>query len=130
MLKDFFQKLGDHSGVWGGLLCLLHCLAVPLAGILPVLGGVATHSLHNHFLDFIFMGIAAFAVVLSLRRTHRLWVRAMLLSGLALFISGTLLHEDLPWMLAVASLGSLLLIVAHGSNLLRYRRRSCPVPQH
>ncbi|MBX3102545.1 MAG: MerC domain-containing protein [Bacteroidetes bacterium] len=129
-LRNFYQKIGDISGMWGGFICLLHCLAVPLAGLVPALGGIAVISLHNHMLDLVFIFISTAAVLLALRHTHRLWVRLIMVLGLLLFVSGTLLHEDWPWMLIPASAGSVLLIIAHSSNLaLRARQRTCPVPQ-
>jgi hypothetical protein len=121
-----YNRLGDTAGLWGSVICLLHCLAVPVASILPALGGMATINLHIHFLDYIFIALATLAVWLALRHTRSTWIVVIMLLGLVLFAGGTLLHERWPWMLIPASIGSLLLILAHASNLRqRWQQRSC-----
>lgn len=103
-------------------LCLLHCLALPLALVLlPTAGGALRGSLHGPgWLHWALIALAAPFSVWALWRgvavhgRNRFWRWA--LAGFALMAAGALLHAHAPaeQMLTVA--GGLVVAGAHWGN--------------
>ncbi len=112
-------KQADLLGVVSAVLCLVHCIAVPVLLVL----GVLSEGLwaHTAFLDYIFIGLALMAVYFATRNhetTRR--VRIGLWSSTALFSLAILLHDWFAFALYLSVAASIALVVFH---VLNYRHR-------
>ena len=116
--------LAESAAVTASLLCMVHCLALPLAiALLPSLSNVLTVPERFHIGILLFAApMAAFALLTGWRLHGRIAPLALGLPGIALLGIALLLpaHETL---LTVA--GSLLLVAGHLRNwTLRHASRS------
>lgn len=114
------RKIWDFLGMITSVLCVIHCVALPvIALLLPTVAayfsGDATHQ--------IFFGIllwaGAFALVPGYRMHRKLRPIAWLLVGLILMTGATFYVHDLlshAWEPIIAILGSMCLIRAHYLN--------------
>lgn len=114
----------DRAAMAASLLCLVHCLAVPvLIALLPsLLAGVyVPEQIHIAILLFAAPS-AAFALTSGWRRHHR-WLPPVLGAiGIFCIALGAIPLADAPAELPVTVSGSLLLIAAHLRNWqLRHR---------
>ena len=109
----------DKIGIVASVLCLIHCLAIPIAFTLSA----DTLYLVEHempIIDYIFAGVALVAAVLSARKTKDPKVKAAFAVGWGLFILGVLFHHH-HLMVYLLHLGSLVLIVTHYKNIRQCR---------
>lgn len=105
--------------VWDGIaisasgLCLVHCLALPIAAAaLPILGAAA----EAEWVHWAFLAIAAPAAVLAFRhgRDGQAWaLRAMGAVGIALLLLGAMGWPEHAWETGVTIAGGCVLIAAH-----------------
>jgi hypothetical protein len=105
----------DKIGITASVLCLIHCLALPVIFTLSA----DTLYLVQHempFVDYIFALIALIAAVLSARKTHSRKIKAGFAVGWTFFIVGVLFHHN-PILFYLLHLGSVILIVTHLKNL-------------
>lgn len=114
------QTTSDKIGITASILCLIHCLA------LPIIFTVSAETLHlaQHempFVDYIFAIIALVAAVLSARKTTDPKVKIAFAVGWSLFIVGVLFHEN-PYLFITLHIGSVILIITHLKNI-----RSCRI---
>lgn len=119
MASIFGRARFDAAAIIASALCIVHCLALPIAvALLPAL---------SHFLDLpegvhlalfvVAVPVSAYAVVSGARR-HGLWLPGVLaITGLALLGLGAI--GGLPLLLETGAsvIGSLLLIAGHVINL-------------
>lgn len=115
----------DVLGLGSSLLCLLHCLAVPvLVGFFSAVPGNNWHQL-----DYLFLALALVAAVGTTRRTHDAPVMMLLWGGFALFALGMLIENWLPDFPAYVlhGPGSIIMIVGHVRSL---RVGTCQVAAH
>lgn len=123
--------LFDLSSISLSLLCLLHCLALPVAvAFLPALSAWAGAE----WLHVLFVAVAIPSTLLALHGSHRKRTSS---TGIVILAGGGLLclalgaagwpAESLETVLTVA--GSLLLAVAHLRNWWRHRARQGPSRQ-
>ncbi len=121
MRKSIFRKHSDRIGIISSVLCLVHCLALPIfLGLQPL----AHQNLPEgwHFLDYIFLVMSVLAVYFTTYRMpwRRKWVFYLVLIVLMVGIFG---ETRWPWLSYLGYLGSLGLILMHLVNLRRFRRR-------
>lgn len=117
-----FSKLYPHAdliGVVSALLCLIHCVAVP---VLLVLGALSEGLwAHTAVLDYLFIVLALMAVYFATRNQETtLPVRIGLWSSTALFSLAILLHDWFAFALYLSVAASIALLVFHAIN---YRHR-------
>jgi hypothetical protein len=119
----------DRIGVAASVLCLIHCLLLPLAvPLLPLLAGVAAaESVHEGLL--VVLSVCAVLAFVPGYRTHRT-LSVLVYGGLGVILlaAGVLAHEvavleglDTP----LTVIGGVVLIATHWVNLRLCR--SCPV---
>jgi hypothetical protein len=118
--------LGDSVAIGLSGLCLIHCLALPLAAsLLPILGAWA----EAEWVHWLFVAVAAPLSLWTLTRDRPLqWsLLAPAALGVTLLLAGAagLPDHDFETPLTVA--GGLLLAAAHTLNWRR-RRRECRSP--
>lgn len=113
-----YRPLWDRAGIVVSALCLLHCLAAPVAAALaPTLGLVSLDRDWVHPLFAVALALIALAAFLPGYRRHR-DRRILLISaaGLALVVyaGGAEIGDGAETLITV--LGSGLLLLAHGLN--------------
>jgi len=134
-IAKLLSQKSDNVGIISSVLCLIHCLLLPVAVSAM---SVANHGLHNHahghqhlhesleFMDYIFWVFSLLAVYYSARQTTHTGVRfAFGFAGL-LFTCGILFKEVLPFGEAWAYAGSFCLILTHTYNM-RYCKHCATV---
>lgn len=120
--KKLFSFLNaDVLGMTSSVLCLLHCLFLPLFLILqPVLFSFVKDLEDNvwwEYLDYVFLAIGLFAVILATKKIAN--TRKILFYGAySVFALGILLSEN--WVF-LSYLGSFGLVVLHLVNYKQHR---------
>lgn len=123
------KPAADRIGVAASVLCLIHCLLLPLAvPMLPLLSGVAAaESVHEGLL--VLLSVCAVFAFVPGYRTHRT-LSVLVYGGLGVILlaAGVLAHDvavldglDTP----LTVIGGVVLIATHWVNLRLCR--SCPV---
>lgn len=126
-----FKLTFDHIGITSSILCLIHCLALPVifaaSSIVAESGHHDEHHTHDGFnWDYVFAVLAIIAVYFTARRNPHKYIRVFLYIGAVLFAAGVALHEFGNWYYMMHA-GSVTLIATHTYNLIKHRR-SCPIP--
>lgn len=126
-MKKFITQYADRLGITSSVLCLIHCLVLPLvAGIWFEIGhhhhhhhagSGHDHDLLLHGIDYAFIPLSAIAVVFAVRHTHLPAIRISLLAFMALFVSGILLAETNAAFEHLTHVGSAGLVLTHLINL-------------
>jgi hypothetical protein len=110
------RPLWDRAGTWVSALCLLHCLALPVAALaLPYAAREALHKPTHAAVFVLALPLALLAFSGGYRYHHRGLPAVLGFAGVGLLASGLLLfHHEVE---AVASIaGGLLLVVGHVLN--------------
>jgi hypothetical protein len=79
------SQKSDWVGILSSAGCILHCLAMP---VVVYASGAALHGEHTEWLDYLFVAVAAGAVVYSVRQAHSLAVKLLLIGAWLLFFGG------------------------------------------
>jgi hypothetical protein len=108
----------DNVGIVSSVLCLLHCVSV------PVLLSVATHwdadmkrLLNTEWIHYAFLAIALAAVYFSTRHAAAPRLRSALWIFFVVFGVGIVLNESFPAAKAMVYVGSLGLVISHVFNI-------------
>ena len=111
----------DYMGMAGSILCLIHCLITPALALGSSLS-VHSHAVGGIFnLDYLFILVNGIAVYFATRE-HRIPLLRVFLWGSWLLFSVSLLLENMhPFFKIMGYVGSGLLIVGHGYNLIYCR---------
>jgi len=130
MLRKRILKYADHIGITGSVLCLIHCLAVPVIALLSTGAAQAGHY-HEVGNDYVFIFICIVAVYFAARSAYHRAVKVSLWFFVALFALGLLvgrnIHE-LEWLEYLAHTATLGLIITHLVNIrLANRHKTCHV---
>lgn len=111
----------DRLGICISSVCLVHCCLTPIVYVLPILGFLASGDAWTHpLLAIVLVPTAAMAWRASPGDSAR---RVLLAGGTLFVLAGPLLGSG-PWghrwgEPAVTLVGSVLLILGHGSRALR-----------
>jgi len=107
----------DYIGILGSLLCIVHCIAMPVLA----LGSTFGHDHHMHIgfisLDYLFILINAAAVYFATRDHKSVFVRTLLWSALLIFAVSLIFEERNIVFQWLGYFGSALLITGHLVNL-------------
>ncbi len=113
------HKWTHYLGVISSLLCLVHCLALPLA--LVLVPALTTYQLHSIgvFWESVFVGLSIVSVftIIQVHKTHQRFSIALPLAFLGVLIltfSLFISHDKATYILPV---GSLFILAAHIMNL-------------
>lgn len=112
------QDWMERVAIGASLLCLIHCLALPIAiAMLPALANVMPIPEEAHVWLLGFVVPAAGLALLSGYRSHH-DIRPLLAgsSGLALLAAAALLLPETAWDTLLTALGSLTIVSAHVLN--------------
>lgn len=114
----------DRSAIGVSLLCLVHCLAMPLLALLFPLGIFATLA-HNHW-HWLFLAAAAPVSLLAVWRTESASrdrrIIASVLFGISMLAAGVAVHDH-RLQVILTLIGAISLFLAHFVNLRRNFRR-------
>ncbi|MCP5179990.1 MAG: MerC domain-containing protein [Pseudomonadales bacterium] len=112
----------DRGAVGVSLLCMVHCLLLPLLAVLFPLGVFATLA-ENHW-HWLFLALAAPLSILAVLRlpphARNLYFIGGASCGITLLTAGVLTHEHV-WQVALSVAGAICLACAHLYNLYRLR---------
>ena len=116
--------IAESAAIAASFLCMVHCLALPLAiALLPALSDALAIPERFHIGILLFAApTAVFALAMGWRQHGRMAPLAWGVTGIALLAAGLLdpAHET-----ALTVAGSILLVVAHLRNwTLRHARRA------
>ncbi|MCH7403456.1 MerC domain-containing protein [Belliella kenyensis] len=130
-LKRLSSKSADLMGISASLLCMIHCLAIPVMISLGFIFGHDDHShhdhdhhihFHGHWMDFIFVALAIWAVLNASKTTHSKGIKIALYIAVTIFSVAVLLHESISWMIYVSLIASLSLVIVHIINWKFHRK--------
>ncbi|HVM23081.1 MAG TPA: MerC domain-containing protein [Sphingomicrobium sp.] len=112
-------KAADGLAIGASLLCIVHCLLLPLAiALLPALGGLIDVPETAHLILFLLaVPVSSLAVVSGYRRHGALVPGLIAATGLVLIGIGALVGLSLLVETSVTIAGSLALALAHLWNL-------------
>lgn len=119
------SELYDRSAIGVSLLCMVHCLAMPVLALLFPLGIFATFA-HNHW-HWLFLAAAAPVSLLAIWRTDpslrdRRFVGGVLF-GIAMLATGVAVHDH-RLQIILTLIGAISLFGAHLLNLRRNLKRA------
>lgn len=121
---DTQENMGDGLAVSLSVLCLAHCLLLPvLAGAAPLLGELV-HAPWVHALLLLLAAPLSIWVLAKGYRHHKHAVPLIVgIAGLLLLSSGLVHTTHLAWERTASVAGALVLLLAHSHNFwLRSRR--------
>ena len=105
-----WRKNSDLIGIGSSVLCIVHCLLLP---VLILAGSLAGDTHRWAWLDYLFILLATLAVFYSTRQLKSAWLRRGLWLTLPVFGGAVVLHEHHPAALYISIASSLLLVVFH-----------------
>ena len=110
MRTSSWRKNSDLIGIGSSVLCIIHCLLLPVL----ILAGSLTGDTHRWaWLDYLFIFLAALAVFYSTRRLKSTFLRRGLWLTLPVFSGAVVFHEHHPAALYISVASSLLLVLFH-----------------
>lgn len=121
MKTDYSSNKADYVGIAGSVLCLIHCLAMPVV----LMGSALTP--HDHLsigflnLDYLFIGVNALAVFFATRHYAQPAIKRALWGFLALFTAGLLLEHTNDFFRYVGYVASAGLVITHLINIRQHR---------
>lgn len=113
------SKILDRLGVCASTVCLIHCLATPLAiFFFPSMKGFFSEEAHEVFAVIVISFIAMAIYPLCKRHTHK-DIIAIAFAGVGLVLSAIIFEDAMPliWHYVLTTIGSILLITAHLKNM-------------
>ena len=124
-----YKRWWDKLGITLSLVCLVHCLALPLAiAALPMVAAQWPHAGSFHMaMALALIPVAMLAVLPGLRLHGRRGVAAAMAAGLSLLSTAAFADEVLlthEWVVAFTVAGGVILVAAHAVNLALCR--ACP----
>ena len=121
LVRRGFRSALDFIGIGLSLLCLVHCLALPLLIVLApvVLRGLPGDAVTHRALAITILPVGLFAFRSGYRVHRRRWVLAVFVAGLLLVSTAALFGEEFLTgysEVAVTVCGGILLVTAHLLN--------------
>lgn len=105
-----WRKHTDLVGIVSAVLCIVHCLLLP---VLVLAGSLSGEAHRWEWLDYGFIGLATVAVFYATRRLESVFLRRGLWFSLLCFSASIIFHEHHPAALYVSVASSLLLVLFH-----------------
>jgi len=124
-----YKRWWDKLGITLSLVCLVHCLALPLViALLPLFAAQWLQANGFHMaMAIALLPVALLAVLPGLRMHGRRSVAAAMAAGLSLLSTAAFAGEMLltqEWVVALTVAGGTILVAAHAVNLALCR--ACP----
>jgi chromate transport protein ChrA len=120
IIKKLSSQSADILGISASLLCMIHCLALP---VMISLGYIFKFSddhdhvhEHWHWMDYFFVFLAIWAVYNAAKNTHSKRIKIALWIAVLFFSIAILLHDINPFMIVISIGASLALVIIHIIN--------------
>ncbi|MDW7691435.1 MerC domain-containing protein [Flammeovirgaceae bacterium SG7u.111] len=130
-MKERLLKYADLIGISGSVLCLIHCLAVPIIALFSA----GLTSAHQHLgvgNDIIFMFVCLVAVYFAVRTAASSSIKIALWVFMGTFFISMSLgrnFHELEWMEYLAHISTLGLIITHIVNIKEKKKTvHCKIP--
>lgn len=133
MTKNFGKTVArlnsDYLGISASVLCLIHCLTIPIALLVSQLLGVELNispNLHDglRFLDFVFLVVSLYAVYQSFKHSHNKSIKILFVFGWLTFFAGVITHSEFHTDIPL-HFGTAILIIAHIKNIRECSQHGC-----
>jgi hypothetical protein len=124
VIKRLSVLSADAFGISASLLCMVHCLAFPLVismGYIFQNPGEQGH-IHWHWVDYLFIGLALWAVFHSSKNTQSKGIKIALWIAVSVFSISVLLHDLTSWMVFISVSASMILVIVHIINWKFHRK--------
>lgn len=111
----------DSLGIISAVLCLIHCLIIPLM----ILGGMMNGDwgTHTQWMDYLFILLSTVAVFFAVRQMENLLLKRMMWASTLWFTTSILLHDTFSFALYSSMLASLALVVLHSINFRLHQQQ-------
>jgi len=124
-----YRLFWDKLGITMSAVCLVHCLALPIAIVtLPLVAAQwLQQGIFHGVMALVLVPVALFAIVPGLKVHGRRSVAAAMAAGLSLLSTAAFAGHDWltrEWEVALTLTGGAILVVAHAVNLALCR--ACP----
>lgn len=108
------ESKADTIGILSSVLCLIHCLLLPLF----IFGGLLNEewAAHAPWVDYLFIVLAIGAVFFASRQTNRYVLRLSMWITVGWFAVSILLHDKFDAALFSSMIASVVLVVLHSIN--------------
>ncbi len=117
--------LAEGVAITASLLCLAHCLLLPLLlAWSPTVSRTLDLPFDLHLWIVLLAGPVSLSILLKAARHKRLLVMSAGLTGLGLLVLALVLPVTEPMEVAISSTGSVLLAIAHLTNWFARHRRA------
>ncbi len=124
---EIIRKYADQIGISGSFLCLLHCTALPLLGIVGTGAASGSHG-HSHFfigddLLFAFIGIsAAYFAARSSKQTFVKFLFWFFSIGFSISLITSEVSHSFGWLTYFTHFCAVGLIGTHGFHFFKMRK--------
>ncbi len=125
-LRDMTSKHSDSVGILASSICLVHCLATPLLFVVKSCAHASCEAapMWWQMLDYVFLAIAAAAIVTTKSNTQFAWLKSSLWLSwfglLAVLLSHSL--EIIHISTIVSYIPPLLIVALHTLNVVTQRK--------
>lgn len=108
----------DTLGIVSALLCLVHCILLPLL----IMGGIMSDywADHTHWMDYLFILLALAAVYFASRSTRESGLRYWMWGSAIWFALSILLHDMYQLAIVSSALASVVLVITHMINFRKH----------
>lgn len=138
VIKRLSIPKADFLGMSASVLCMIHCLALPLfislGFVVKSMDGHAGHHHHDHdhghfhihwdwhMLDYVFVALALWAVYQASKQAASRAIKIALWMSVSIFSVAILLHDLNEYMLLVSLFASLGLFITHVINWRSHKK--------
>lgn len=115
------DKKADTIGILSSLLCVVHCLMLPVL----VLGGLLHEewALHAEWVDYLFILLAVGAVFFASRQADTYSLKVGMWLTVSWFSLSILLHDMFATALYSSMAASVVLVVLHSINFRQHQQQ-------
>jgi hypothetical protein len=118
---SLFFKNSDFLGIFGSILCLIHCLALPLfISMEPMMFQFIAEDIHHW--DYVFLAFSFVAVYFSTRNSSSFSIKFSFYAVLILLTVSIVWEDSLMVFQYLGYLASIALIITHIINLRNCRK--------
>ncbi|WPP52080.1 MerC domain-containing protein [Catalinimonas niigatensis] len=117
----FAESKADTIGIFSSVLCLVHCLLVPLF----IFGGLLNEEwgAHAQWVDYLFILLAIGAVFFASRQSDMYALKVFMWITVSWFSISILLHDVFETALYSSMVASIALVVLHSINFRRHQQQ-------
>ncbi|WP_373523509.1 MerC domain-containing protein [Aquiflexum sp.] len=126
IIRKLSSQSADMLGISASVLCMIHCMAMP---VMISLGYIFKFSEdhdhaheHWHWMDYFFVILAVWAVYNAAKNTHFMRIKIALWIAVSIFSVAILLHDLNPLMIVLSISASLSLVLIHIINWKYHKR--------